>query len=75
MIWAYWVSAVLGGQITEIKVLGLRLEGTKPLETVLLIWVNNDETSEPGLARGEWGGTEAEGEAMWIWELKINETL
>lgn len=31
MIWAYWVSAVLGEQITEIKVLGLRLEGEKPL--------------------------------------------
>lgn len=29
MIWAYWVSAVLGEQITEIKVLGLRLEGKK----------------------------------------------
>lgn len=41
----------------------------------MLIWVNNDKTSEPGLAWEEGGGTEAEGEAMWIRELKINEML
>lgn len=35
---------------------GPEIRGDKTTKTVLLIWVNNDETLEPGLARGGYRG-------------------